>query len=755
MTRPASNWHPTQIFMSNPQALRVEFCFDNARLSLWWSPRAGASYDCLDRNYSYRDSHLDVLEEITLPGCDIASFDRCDYDPYHSVLHFKQQTLHLALRPDLAAVIVWAEATQRVDVKAHRHDETLFATTETLAMSHREPRYTFEFAACLGPGGEPWQHCPRHASGHSRFASVDLTPGQLLVIGVGLAGDAIAERAAEAARTPPSSHLADTDRHLEPVQAAGLIRSRANPELEALRRKVVRGMHAMIDESGAYRASLKPIYYLIWVRDGGFSYPYQAGAGWPHKLMEFCRLLLDNPTTVNDPDFPAGRMFGQLINRDYGKLEEDGIFYVVWALFTHWRQFGHLNLVGPGDWLLLDEALAWVEAVTWDETCGLYGGHFSDETPTIGHRDTFFDYAIGRPAPQTREGLRFDGKGVVRNYDIYFNLLMHSTYAMYAAMRNEPVWLEKSHRVWPELERLLLKRHAGIPVYAEQLTEDGDCITVPHWGQGQSCGLWALTLPHVAPLEDWDAVRTAVMDEVIAKPEMHFMNGIASALAAVDPWIYPEERLLSLHHRMAAETNEPGRFLPMGGAMPEKFNAPQGNLYHDIRPQGFAMGTWLGAWAALGLRRLPYGLALRPTSAFETLENYAWRGCSLHVEFGPTGKALALQINGRTIFGTLQIPEGSLTKEGEQRIRLIEAPPTPLLLRSHVQLDTVEESAHGRTYLFTAFGLASISLSAPPVDPHIEAADGTPIKGRWSNSLGIHTCYFSHWGPGRMRMRTT
>ncbi len=105
--------HPTQIFLANPQALRVEYRLDNERLELWWSPLAGQSTDCADRNYSSRDAHLSVFAEISLPGCGLGAFQHCNYDPYHCALLFEKQTLHLALRTDLAAVLLWCDQAQK------------------------------------------------------------------------------------------------------------------------------------------------------------------------------------------------------------------------------------------------------------------------------------------------------------------------------------------------------------------------------------------------------------------------------------------------------------------------------------------------------------------------------------------------------------------------------------------------------------------------------------------------------------------
>ncbi len=71
--------------------------------------------------------------------------------------------------------------------------------------------------------------------------------------------------------------------------------------------------------------------------------------------------------------------------------------------------------------------------------------------------------------------------------------------------------------------------------------------------------------------------------------------------------------------KIKEQSNRPGKYLPMGGAMPEKIDIPDGLLYHDIRPQGFAIGSFLAAWSSLGVRRLPFGLAVRPTTAFQQL----------------------------------------------------------------------------------------------------------------------------------------
>lgn len=732
--------HPTQIFLSNPQALRVEYRLDDARLILWWSPNAGRSTDCYDRNYSSRDAHLNVFESITLPGCELGAFEGCEYDPYHMVLRFERQTLHLALPVDVAAVVLWAEQSQGVDIKSARFAEAESIGERSFAVTLAEPRHRFEMAAALGEGDGTLRHCHFHAPGQPYFVEAKLAGGQPLVLGVGLEGEDIQARIAALAADGPQALRRATDAALAPQERAGHIVSPRHPELESLRKSVIRGLHSMIDESGAYRASLKAIYYLIWVRDSGFSFAYQAAAGWPHKLPELCRLLLDNPTSVQDAGLSNTRMFGQLVHRELGKLEEDGLYYVVWTLFTQWTQNRGLPEVSEADWRLIDEALVWVETVTWDGERGLFGGSFADETPVFGARDMGWDYAVGKPADDAY--LKYEDRSVTRNYDVYFNNCMHGTYCMLAAMRSDPRYLEKAERVWPELEKLLNVRNQGVPAYGELLFDDGVRKIAPHWGPvaGASCCVWGLSMPNFLPLADSDAVHIATFEAIAAKPDMHFVNGICSAIAAIDPWCFDEAALLDFHKRLASETNTPGEYLPMGGAMPEKFNAPQGNLYHDIRPQGFAMGAWLAAWSGLGLRRLPHGLALRPTGAFDRIESYAWRGKSLTFHYGAGGRRLALEIDNKRIEGSLQVPEAELGERST--IRLVEVSEArPLWLRSTVELKRVLWTGEHRRYEMVAHGLSQIAFSEA-VDLDFEPTVGVV----WTESLGIHTAHFTYFG---------
>lgn len=747
--------HPTQIFLHNPQALRVEYRLDDQQLILWWSPRAGRSYDARDRNFSNRDNHLEVFESITLAGFGLGGFMGCDYDPYHSVLKWNDRQLHLAVLPDAPVVVLWSDQAWVADFKTGRYDRALEESAGAFAVAHEEPAGAFEFAAALGRGAGAFRHCYFHAPWNSYYVQAPAGAGQVLAIAASLGGEGALATARAAAARGVEGNLQAIESALAPVEALGRITAPDHPEMEALRRTVVRGLHSMIDDSGAFRAAIKAIYYLIWVRDSGFSFPYHEVAGFPHKLEELGRLLLANPTTARGPGIPPGRMFAQLINADYGKYEEDGIYYVLWTLFTHWTHTGDDSLVRGEHLRLLEEAMAWVETYIYDEKRGLFGSYFADETAAHGARDFGWDYAIGQPAGNY--GIRHAGRPVVRSYDTYINTLMHSAYVMLAAItppERARGYAEKAAALWRNYEPLFRRTEGGLPPYGLLVLEGGDEVVAPHWGPASSTYIWALTMPNYLPYDGWDQLRGRLLDAIMEKPAMHWINGICSAVAAADPWFHDAAHLLKILSAVKDETMKPGPYLPMGGAMPEKFDAPQGNLYHDIRPQGFAMGAWLGAWTSLGVRRLPHGLALRPTSAFTRISRFPWRGRMLDFHFQAAAHPV-LEINGCPVPGTLQVPHHRLPgQSAEVGLRAADAPAPVLWLRSTVELLEVGEDAAGLDYTFRAYGIAEITLQGHAADTAVLATEeGTAIpcaRGRTGHAVVLR---FTHWGTAHLRVK--
>ena len=688
--------HYTEIYLHNPQALRIEFRLDDSRLTLWWSPKAGQSFDARDRNFSSRDDHLDVFESITIPSLRLADFVGCDYDAYSARLRFSTgPVVTIATVPDAPVVLITSTHPLVVNFRTGRYDERLTHDETGWLVRHREPAGVFEFAARGGrfkhqPLAEPWR---------AFYARAELAAGQTLAIGVGLEGENIAGRLPEVA--PAESRVARDLR-------AGTLTFRQEPVLTSFYEQTRRSLHSAIDESGAIRAALKRVYYLIWLRDGAFCFNYQAAAGWLHKHAEWCRLVLENPLHLNEPGVPKGRAFGQLISQTFGKLEEDGIYYAVWSAFTHWVQTGDDQFIRGDRLVLLEEALAWLEGYIFDSQRGLFGEHFADETPVRQSRDHGWDGAIGQPGGEG--GLKYNGRQVRRSYDCYINLLLHGVYSMlltFPAVRDPERYRVKADRLWQNIAPFL--NVTGPPPYGELLMEDGQRIVTPAYEPARSVYVWAFCLPGLAPIPNADAIRLRLLRDVMHAPAMHWLNGIGALVASLDTLACEEGELLDVIRKLVAQGLKPGKYLPMGGAMPEKYDAPEGEYHHDIRPQAFAQSAFLAACVNLGVRRLPFGLAVRPTKVLERLGRYAWRGGEIDFIFPGDPNARRLVVNGVEIPGTLQIPESAL-QAGHNEVTLTRGPVEPRLVRSNVRLDRVQDG----TLTIAGCGNNELVFDAPP-----------------------------------------
>jgi hypothetical protein len=131
----------TFVYLHNRKGVRVELNLDKRALDLWISPRAGTSVDYRDRNFSNRDDHTSIFDRISLPRLERKDFLRCDYDPFHSVLRFKGQTLHLATLFDRPVVLLWFESPSVVDLKTDKQDRFLVGLVCPPARRRRRPQH--------------------------------------------------------------------------------------------------------------------------------------------------------------------------------------------------------------------------------------------------------------------------------------------------------------------------------------------------------------------------------------------------------------------------------------------------------------------------------------------------------------------------------------------------------------------------------------------------------------------------------------
>jgi hypothetical protein len=119
--------------------------------------------------------------------------------------------------------------------------------------------------------------------------------------------------------------------------------------------------------------------------------------------------------------------------------------------------------------------------------------------------------------------------------------------------------------------------------------------------------------------------------------------------------------------QLMPESVRTGKYLPMPYSVPEVINIEDGEPFHDIRPLVYSIAPWMSAITNLGVRRLPFGIALRPTKYLDEIENYVYLNGEIDIQFEGEGKSMEILVNGQILEGSFQVPD-ELVKEGDNSI---------------------------------------------------------------------------------------
>ncbi len=734
----------TFVLMQNRMGLRIEYCVDRGRFSIWISPKAGRSLDYRDRNWSNRDDHTDVFERILVPGLSLADFQGTDYDPFHSAIHFKTQTLHVAQVYDQPVVLVWLEKKGVVDLKASAGDRALRRTEAELAVAHSDRGRSFEYAAALGEGAGRLRQQLALEDGRAIYTRAELAAGQLLVIGAGLEGEPIADLVRGTAATPVRSLLEATENAVARDTSFGRFRLKGRPEMQRLLDKNRRIALSMQDVNGFMRSTNQYIYYLMWYRDGGMNAGHLATTGWTDPVRQHVPFALANPNLSLEE--PKGRFFGQVMGGPITKWEEDGLFYVVWPAFLYWTQTGDDSFVKGESLKLMEEALDWLERYSFDAGKGLFGRYYFCETPLVGSRDYGWDNATG--APSDAYEVRYQDQPITRSYDVYINALSHSVYLMLAAMETgekSDEYLQKASRLEASIRRFF--GEGALPSYGELRTLDGKALVAAPYGLDRTDYQWALSLPpfDAAPPERLQAAREQLLKDLLASPKGNFICSWAAILRSMDPARHDEAAMMKALDYLVPQSLRPGKYLSMPETIPEIVDVEDGEPFHDVRPLVYSIAPWLAAVTNFGVHRLPFGIALRGTQLLESVDRYQYRGALLDVRFEGQGPVSGVTLNGRPLEGTLQVPDETL-RPGENAVVVrmsARACQAERLSSSSVRLLSVE----GRRYEVTAYGQNRLSFENLRHTARVRDAAGRPAPTRVERA-GAYT-HVSFDGRGR------
>lgn len=718
--------------------LRVEYQIEMSTLDLWISPQAGKSTDIAYRNFSNRDDHLSLFDFIFFPYLLAEHYQRCDYDPLHTVLHYSGVPgglrLHLAQHPDFPAVILWTDAPTAIDLKSSRHAHAMERAPQVLALQIPERGETIAVCAKLGDGDGQFLYPVVYWEHRSTHARVELQPNQLLVIAGELASEDVAGLAGQLAAWTPEKLLVSARQAAALTLDAGRLELRNFPA-QAEHARILdinrKSQYTTQDASGALRDGPKAIYTLLWVR-AGMSGPLMAQTGWTDYLRRWCEFILDNPTVIRGEQ-PEGRMFGQLVGPN-NRWEEDGLFYAAWSAWSYYSQTGDGQFIRGGRLDVLLDALDWLERYCWDEQRGLFGRYFCCESAFAGSRDDGWDLASGVkvdwPPPN------YNGRVIRRAYDVYINLLNYSVYRMLAtategAQRQR--LLDRAGRIAAAIQPLFTGR--DLPLYGILLDEHGQEFPAAPFDVDATDYIWGLTAPpFTPPWLDRDQIaghlRKWVFDKW-EKHERHFTFTYTWPFLASDPAVCGAEPVVKFLELARPQITPPGKYQCMEFGVPEFFFADPENVFHDLKPCGFSVGQYLPLYTHLGLVRQAWGLAVRPAPQLAAIRDFPYRGATLDIEFADTQTPVGLYVDGQYVPGSWQLPDELFRANDRQRIEVkphADAGRLPCLIGSDAALLGVRREAGALSYSLRGVGPHTLRFRGNIGTPTAVTAAGQPVS---------------------------
>jgi hypothetical protein len=700
----------TFVNMQNRYGLRIEYCVDRSDLQLWISPQAWKSLDYRDRNFSNRDDHCNVFDDIKLSRQKFNDFIDCDYDPFYSVLNYEDQRVHLLNLFDKPVLILWFENKGGViDFETGNEDIPISRWSKEFVVEHSERGKTFDHAAIISKGKGGFRHQLVLDEGRSIYARASLAPEQFIVITSELEKENIADLARKLAKQNLDEIIKENERKIEKALKSGRFKLKNKPEMQKLLDKNRRIALSMQD-GGFMRSTNQYIYYLLWFRDGGMNTAHLCYSGWPQVAGEHARIALLNPNISRED--PRGKFFGQLMAGPITKWEEDGLFFALWPAFSHWTQTGDKTYIS-GEYLNnLEAGMDWLERYTFDKKLGLFARYHHCETPMSYSRGFGWDNAVGRAVEKYHS--IYKGDTIVCAYDIYMNMLNYSNYLMLSAMEQANNKMGKAEQYYQKaksLERnmeIWFSEQDTLPSYGKLETVRGELVDAEPYGMDVTDYRWALSIPPLNPFypEIYKQYREELWQDMDNDPKGMFICAYNAILTSMDPLIHDEDKLMKSLDYLVPQSVRPGKYLPMAYTIPELVDEEDGDPFHDVRPLVYSIAPWLSAVTNFGMHRMPFGIALRATSYLDKLEDYEYKEALLDVNYQGKGDIGLILLNGKKLSNTYQIPENRLKKGSNKVIVNMSSEPQPknVLAKSTVILEEVKVKGNQIVYDIETYG---------------------------------------------------
>jgi hypothetical protein len=747
------------MLMHGRMGIRVEMNLNKDQLDLWISPQAGKELSNRYRNFSCRDDHTSLFDQIAFPELVRKHFLGCDYDPFHSVLHFQGQDMHIATLFDQPVVLIWFSNGEVVDFKSDKQDSLLEQSPRIFGVRHPDRGLTLDFYAGLGGGDAMFQHQPEVMNYRSIYARAVVHPGDFVVIGGELSRERVRETVDSLAGSSLKELLDSSERKIAAAIRPGSLVLNGLPDIQKLYDINKRHMLSVQDASGALHAALRYVYYLIWITDGTVCASSMAQAGDSEFLRRWCDYILANPTRQDAP--PDGPFYGQLVNEKITKREEFGSLCAVWPAFMYWGLTGSDQFITGSNLQLLKEVVDWVERYCWDPEMQAIGTYYiggGSEDPFLGSNDYGYDAAVGSFMGRNMRYPKYRGKAILRAYEYNMNLNQYNMYLMLSSVSSgdeAEEYLRKANVLAFYLNKL---DSLDIPAY--YLLEDESIVPVtPGRNSGDDLALFAIQ--NKAPAWYMPDFPRKFMERVTGYIPFtgstlvhHYATRVYGRLQGLDNEFMSEDDIIATMTATLPYHIKPSRYIPMPWSMVEYFGAEEGS-FHDIRPQAFSTAPYIAALTNLSIRAMPFGIAVRGTKYVKEIRDFAYMDSKVNVYYSGEGDSPSIELNGKPLKYTLQIPDGRL-KAGENRVDIVmdeKRDQSPCLVYSTIRLNDMVEEKDKVIYEVQGYSQNVLVIKHVSGEVKVFNTKHDPVTATLSKEGNY--LFVEFWGKGEYRVEYT
>jgi hypothetical protein len=312
-------------------------------------------------------------------------------------------------------------------------------------------------------------------------------------------------------------------------------------------------------------------------------------------------------------------------------------------------------------------------------------------------------------------------------------------------------YLEKANKLEKQMKRFFDYKNI-LPSYGDLLTIQNKIVSCEPYGMDKTDYIWSLTLPQFYPNlpERYNAGREQIRKDMSRAPKGQFLCSYYGLLASMDNEIFNEDTIMKTMDYCVPQCMRPGKYLPMSNTITEIIDVEDGNPFHDVRPIVFSIAPWLASVTQLGVRKMPFGIAVRATKYLEEISNFEFRKSFINFTFKGTGRIKEIQINGIPLKHSLQIPENSLkTGKNDINIQMENIPDeNSVLIASTMRLLDINDNNNSIRYSFECYGKNILTFRNLDKKAIIKDASGKEIEAREQKTGNFSYLEFS--GRGKM-----